>query len=387
MVKLMKTATVFGAMASLAAGLGAANSQEVVRIGVNQPLTGAVAASGTYVTQGAQIAAEMLNANGGIDGKSVELIIEDNKSNPKEAVAAAEKLIVRDEVPVMMGAWSSTYTLAVMPKLMEYEVPMVVETSSSGKITTSGNPWVFRISPTSEMEAIAFKEEIDAFDIEKAHFLTVNNDWGLGAAEEFRKVLEERGIEVGVTETMNADATDMSAQLSTIKGAGGDTVFITTGVEQLTLILKQAADLRLEQQIITTGGSQSPDQLIDQAGAAADGSYHIVFFTPWFPEAVENPEVAMEFVKAWEGEGHNFAGLTEGFRGYDGIMTIAAAIESAGSLEPDAIRQALWNVEVEGINGDIKFIAQGPEGSESAQNSPNIYVVKIEDGKVTLANQ
>jgi branched-chain amino acid transport system substrate-binding protein len=68
-------------------------------------------------------------------------------------------------------------------------------------------------------------------------------------------------------------------------------------------------------------------------------------------------------------------------------MTIAAAIENADSLEPDAIRQALWDVEVEGINGDIKFIAQGPEGSESAQNSPNIYVVKIEDGKVTLANQ
>lgn len=387
MVKLMKTAAVFGAIASVAAGLGAADAQEVVRIGVNQPLTGAVAASGTYVTQGAQIAAKELNANGGIEGKTVELIIEDNKSNPKEAVAAAEKLIVRDKVPVMMGAWSSTYTLAVMPKLMEYEVPMVVETSSSGKITTSGNPWVFRISPTSEMEAIAFKEKIDAFGIKKANFLTVNNDWGLGAAEEFRKVLEEKGIEIGVTETMNADATDMSAQLSTIKGAGGDTVFITTGVEQLTLVLKQAANLRMEQQIITTGGSQSPDQLIEQAGAAADGSYHIVFFTPWFPEAVENPEVATKFVKAWEDEGYNFAGLTEGFRGYDGIMTIAKAIENADSLEPDAIRQALWDVEVEGINGDVKFIPQGPEGNESAQNSPNIYVVKIEDGKVTLANQ
>lgn len=387
MVKLMKTAAVFGAIASVAAGLGAADAQEVVRIGVNQPLTGAVAASGTYVTQGAQIAAKELNANGGIEGKTVELIIEDNKSNPKEAVAAAEKLIVRDKVPVMMGAWSSTYTLAVMPKLMEYEVPMVVETSSSGKITTSGNPWVFRISPTSEMEAIAFKEKIDAFGIKKANFLTVNNDWGLGAAEEFRKVLEEKGIEIGVTETMNADATDMSAQLSTIKGAGGDTVFITTGVEQLTLVLKQAANLRMEQQIITTGGSQSPDQLIEQAGAAADGSYHIVFFTPWFPEAVENPEVATKFVKAWEDEGYNFAGLTEGFRGYDGIMTIAKAIENADSLEPDAIRQALWDVEVEGINGDVKFIPQGPEGNESAQNSPNIYVVKIEDGKVALANQ
>jgi branched-chain amino acid transport system substrate-binding protein len=382
----MKTAAVFGAVAGLAGAAQLASAQDVVKIGVNQPLTGAVAASGTYVTQGAEIAAEELNANGGIDGKQVELIIEDNKSNPKEAVAAAEKLIVRDKVPVMMGAWSSTYTLAVMPKLMEYEVPMVVETSSSGKITTEGNPWVFRISPTSEMEAVAFKDKVDAFDIEKAHFLSVNNDWGLGAAEQFKKVLGEKSIEVDITETMNADATDMSAQLSAIKAAGGDTLFVTTGVEQLTLILKQAADLRLEQQIITTGGSQAPDQLIEQAGAAANGSNHIVFFTPWFPDAVENPDVATKFVKAWEAKGHNFAGLTEGFRGYDGIMTIAAAIGNADSLEPDAIRKALWDVEVKGINGNIKFIKQGPEGSESAQNSPNIYLVKIEDGKVVPAN-
>ncbi len=62
----------------------------------------------------------------------------------------------------------------------------------------------------------------------------------------------------------------------------------------------------------------------------------------------------------------------------------AAAIEKAGSTEPDAIRQALWDVEFEGINGDIEFIKQGPEGMESAQNVPNIYVVQIKDGKVTL---
>lgn len=381
---MLKPVAIAAAVAGLALAMGPAVAQETIKIGVNQPLTGAVAASGTYVSQGAQIAAEEINANGGIDGKKIELIVEDNKSNPKEAVAAAEKLIVRDKVPVMMGAWSSTYTLAVMPKLMEYKVPMVVETSSSGKITTQGNPWVFRISPTSEMEALAFKDKVDAFKIKKANFLSVNNDWGLGAAEQFAKALKDKGIEVGGIETMNADATDMSAQLSAIKAAGGDTLFVTTGVEQLTLVLKQAADLRLEQQIITTGGSSSPDQLIAQAGPAANGSHHIVFFAPWFPEAAENPEVATKFVKAWEAKGYNFAGLTEGFRGYDGIYVIAEAIKQAGSLEPDAIRKALWNVQFDGINGDIKFIKQGPEGKESAQNVPNIYVVKIEDGKVTL---
>ena len=124
------------AAAALAAGSAAA--QDVIRIGVTQPLTGAFAASGNYVAQGAKIAEDQINAAGGVLGRKIQLIVEDNKSNPTEAVATAEKLIVKDKVPVMMGAWSSTLTLAVMPKLMEYGVPMLVETSSSGKITTSG---------------------------------------------------------------------------------------------------------------------------------------------------------------------------------------------------------------------------------------------------------
>jgi branched-chain amino acid transport system substrate-binding protein len=363
-------------------GLGTAAAQDTIKIGVTQPLTGAVAASGNYVAQGAMIAADDLNAGEGVLGKKVELIIEDNKSNPKEAVATAEKLIVGDKVPVLMGAWSSTYTLAVMPKLMEYGVPMLVETSSSGKITTSGNPWIFRISPTSEMEAKAFADQVAQFGIKKADFLAVNNDWGLGAAQEFTAMLKEKGIEIGVTETMDAKATDMSAQLAKIKASGGDTLFLTTGVEQITLVLKQAKEQQLSTKIITTGGSSSPDQLIEQAGDAAEGSYHLLFFAPWFPEIAPNPELATKFVDEWKKRGHNFAGLTEGFRGYDGIMTIAAAIQAAGKAEPKAIQEALWNVKVKGINGDIAFIKQGPEGKESAQNEPNVYVVTIKDGKV-----
>ena len=366
--------------------VGTAFAQDTIKIGVNEPLTGAVAASGNYVTDGARLAAEEINASGGVLGNKVELIIEDNKSNPKEAVAAAEKLIVKDKVTVMMGAWSSTYTLAVMPKLMEYGVPMVVETSSSGKITTSGNPWIFRISPTSEMEAKAFGGKADKLDISKANFLAVNNDWGRGAADQFASVLKSKGIDVGVMETMDAKATDISAQLASIKAAGGDTLFVTTGVEQLTLVLKQAREQQLDTRIITTGGSSSPDQLIAQAGSAADGTQHILFFAPWFPETAPNPDVAQKFVDAWNNKGHNFAGLTEGFRGYDGIMTIKAGIEAAGSTDSDAIRKALWNVQVKGVNGNIAFIKQGPAGQESAQNQPNIFIVKIDNGKVMPTN-
>ena len=369
-----------GLVVALMAGPAAA--QDTIKIGVTQPLTGAFAASGNYVAQGARIAEEEINKAGGVLGKKLQLLIEDNKSNPTEAVATAEKLINSDKVPVLMGAWSSTLTLAVMPKLEEYKVPMLVETSSSGKITTSGNPYIFRISPTSEMEAKAFAPLFKKMNIKKADFLATNNDFGLGASKEFSQAAKDNGVEVGVMETMDPKATDFSAQLAKIKASGGDTLFVTTAVEQITLILKQAKDQQLSQRIITTGGSNSPDQLIAQAGDAANGSSHLVFFTPWFPEAVKNPEIAKTFVALWNEKKHNVGGLTEGFRGWDGLNVIAAAIKAAGKAEPEAISKALWDVKVKGINGDISFIKQGPAGKESAQNVPSVYLVKIDNGKV-----
>ena len=357
-------------------------AQNPIKIGVTQPLTGAFAASGNYVTQGARLAEEEINKAGGVLGRKIQLVIEDNKSNPTEAVATAEKLINSDKVPVIMGAWSSTLTLAVMPKIEEYKVPLLVETSSSGKITTSGNPYIFRISPTSEMEARAFIPLVNKLGIKKADFLASNNDFGLGASKEFSEMVKREGAQVGVIETMDPKATDFSAQLAKIKASGGDTLFVTTAVEQITLILKQANDLQLKTRIITTGGSSSPDQLIEQAGAAANGSMHLVFFTPWFPDAVQNPDVARKFVAAWNEKKYNAGGLTEGFRGWDAIHTIAEGIKTAGSADSAAITKALWNVKVKGVNGDIAFIKQGPAGRESAQNVPSVYLIRIEGGKV-----
>ena len=92
-----------------------AYAQETIKIGVTQPLTGAFAASGNYVAQGAKIAEEEINQAGGVLGKKIQLIIEDNKSNPTEAVSTVEKLITKDKVPVLIGAWSSTLTLRSCP--------------------------------------------------------------------------------------------------------------------------------------------------------------------------------------------------------------------------------------------------------------------------------
>ncbi|MFU0504732.1 ABC transporter substrate-binding protein [Pseudaminobacter sp. NGMCC 1.201702] len=373
--------TLIASALALALSMSAAYA-DTIKIGVNQPLTGAVAASGNYVSNGAKIAADQINAKGGVLGQQIELIIEDNKSNPTEAAAVAEKLIVRDEVVAMMGAWGSTHTLSVMPKLLEYEVPMVVETSSSDKITTSGNPWIFRIAPTSKMLAGSFAPFVEKFGIKKAAFLAVNNDWGHSNTNAYSDMLAEHGVSTELRETMDAAAVDVSAQLAKIKASDADTLLVTTEIEQLTLIFKQAQALKLPQRIIATTTSSTPDQAIEHAGSAADNAYFTVLFAPWFPEMAPNPDVARAFAEEWEKRDYVFAGRIEGQRGYDAILTIAAAIEKAGKPEPEAIRNALWEIEVKGVNSNVRFYKEGPEGQESGQNAANIFVVQVKGGKV-----
>src|SRR5438045_1807977 len=324
----------------------AGDAQAPIKIGVIEPLSGPVAASGNYVRMGAEIARDWINAKGGVNGRKIELVIEDNKSDPKEAASAAEKLIVRDKVPAIMGAWGSSMTLAAMPKLEEYGVPMVVETSSAASVTKRGNPWVFRISPPSEMEALGLEQYVDKLGVKKVDFLAVNTDWGRGSIQAFGDMLRRKGVQVGAAEFMEQSATDMNAQLTKIKQTGGDTLFLTTAVEQITLVLKQGQEQRLARKIVTTGGSSSPTQLIKQAGAAAEGSYHVVFFMPWFPEALPDGRLAKAFVDEWTKRGNPFEGLTEGFRGHDGIATIVEAVKLAGRAEPQAHQEALWHVTV-----------------------------------------
>src|SRR5437763_10237787 len=264
----------------------AGDAQAPIKIGVIEPLSGPVAASGNYVRMGAEIARDWINARGGVDGRKVELRIEDNKSDPKEAASAAEKLIVRDQVPAIMGAWGSSMTLAAMPKLEEYGVPMVVETSSAAAITKRGNPWIFRISPPSEMEALGLEQYVDKLGARKVDFLAVNTDWGRGSIQAFGDMLKKKGVQVGVAEFMEQSATDMNAQLTKIKSAGGDTMFLTTAVEQITLVLKQAQEQRLTRKIVTTGGFFVPGQIIKEDGAAPQGPNHILSFMAWLPEAM-----------------------------------------------------------------------------------------------------
>ena len=352
-----------------------------VKIGVIYPLTGPIAAAGSYQKAGVEMARDKINAEGGILGKPFTLFIEDGANDPAQSVSAAEKLVTREKVDAMIAAWGSSPTLAVSASVTKkYGVPHVVDTASSVKVTLLDgkrpNPWLFRVSPTSRMEAEGVEKFlVSKMGFTKVAFMAVNNDWGRGAAEEFGNVVKRTGGSVVTTEIINADATDFLTQLTKIKGSEANAIIVTTDQSQISLILKQYKQLGMTQKILTTGGGIVPEGLILLAGPeAAEGVNIITFFAPWFPELTRVPQEAKWFAEEYLKRGNAAKGFGECFRGYDGMKAIKAAFEIAKTTNKEKVREAFYKVDTWGLSGRIKF-------DDFGQSSPTILIVQVKNGK------
>ena len=175
-----------GIVSALALASGSAVAQDI-KIGVIKPQTGPLAFDGTTDIKGAQLAAKEINAKGGVLGKKLELVIEDGQCKPAESVGAAEKLIFRDKVSALMGAFCSGATLAVMPVAQKNKIPLVTGVSSNPKLTELGNEWFFRNAETEALTAQAFARVLAKdMKLNNAFFLAVNDDWGRGTVEAFK---------------------------------------------------------------------------------------------------------------------------------------------------------------------------------------------------------
>ena len=352
-----------GLMVACAAGPGA---EDTIRFGVIQPLTGPVADAGAYVLHGLTIGLEKINAEGGVCGKLLEPVVLDGRNDPQESANAAENLIAREKVPIIMGAWGSSATLAVMPVMERHGVPLVVETSSSQKITTPGTPgfeWVHRISATSAMEAEAATPYlVDVLGMNNVAILSVNNDWGLGAGEVFRQAIEELGGRIISEDYIDQAAIDVLPQLTKIKGSEADAILITTGAGQIATILKQYNELGMDQTIRTTGG----------------GTYHLMFYVPTAFDLAGDPEISEWYYKEYTERGYPEVGRGESYRGFEAVHVIAKAIElNDCSLDSQGLNDALTHVEFAGLSGSIRF-----DHASGRQNRPNVYLVRVEDGQL-----
>jgi branched-chain amino acid transport system substrate-binding protein len=384
--KMMKTKII--RMLSIAAlgfflTFGSVFAAEPIKIGIVWPLTGANSAAGSYMVAGVEIGKDKINADGGILGRPVKLLIEDGAQDPAISVSAAEKLITRDKIDLFMGAMGSSPTIAVSTSVTrKYGIPHVVETAGAGKVTNEDgkrpNPWLFRISPTNKMEAEGSEKNLQKMGITKAALLLVNTDWGRDVATLFPPVLERIGGKVVSTDFFNLDQSEFLTQLTKIKSSGADGIIFAGHQATIAVVLKQYKQLGLTQKILTLGGGIVPEGLVELAGKdAAEGVYINTFFMPWFPELTKIPQEAKWFVDEYLKRGNPVKGFGECFRGYDGLKAMKAALEIAKTTDKEKVREAFDKVDTWGLSGHIKFDSYG-------QSTPTVYVVTVKDGKPAI---
>ncbi len=366
---------------SIAGCSQSASSTAPIKIGIIGPQTGASAETGQAVAHGAQIAVDKINATGGIKNRKIELIVADGKNDPAESLTAANKLMLQDEVVALVGCVGSSATISVLPAVEKNKAPLLVETASAAKITEQGNKYVFRISATSRQEAQGVEAVLPKIGFHKVALLGVNSDWGRGAETEFTKIVNNQGGSIVNSQFFEGNAVDFYPQLTTIKNSGADSIILTADSSLIVMVLRQMQDLQIRLPVLSTGGSDFTDGIIELAGAqAAEGIRAIAYFNPSLPEVAADPAAQKEFVKAWQDQKYLWRKMPEGARGYDAINVLAAALKSIkGEVTRDAIQQALKTVDYKGITGELKF-------NENGQATRNIFLVRAQNGKTVLEN-
>lgn len=321
---------------------GGKSDSDTIKIGANLELSGPVASYGSSIGQGAELAVKEINDAGGIDGKKIELIKVDNKSENAESASQAMKLITQDKVVAMLSPATSGNTLATVQIANENKIPIVGAAATAPNITVnedgSINEYAFRtcfIDPFQGTVAANFAvDELDAKNV--AIFADNASDYAKGLAAAFKETIEEKGGKVVGEEAYVAKDTDFKTTLTRIKASNPDFVFIPGYYEEVGLIIKQARELGIDVPLMGADGWDSP-KLVELAGAKAlDNTYITNHYSAEDPE-----EKIQSFVAAFKKEFSDKSPDAFNALGYDSIYFLKDAIERAGSTDGDKIQQAL----------------------------------------------
>lgn len=344
----LASSLVVGALAACSSNEGTStggstsgDSSETIKIGANLELSGAVASYGSSIATGAELAVEEINAAGGIDGKQIELIKVDNKSENSEATNAAIKLATQDKVAAMIAPATSGNVIATAQIANQYKIPIVTASGTAPNVTENEdgtiNDFVFRtcfIDPFQGIVAANFATgEIGAKNV--AIYADNASDYAKGLAASFKEQIEENGGTVVAEEAYVADDTDFKSTLTRIKSANPDFIFIPGYYEEVGLIVKQARELGIEAPLMGADGWDSPT-LVELAGADALNN---TFITNHYSS--EDPEETIQnFVEAFKAKNSEAPNAFHAL-GYDTVYYIKDAIERAGSTDGEAIQKAL----------------------------------------------
>jgi branched-chain amino acid transport system substrate-binding protein len=325
-----------------------------ITIGAVLPLTGDAAHWGIPARKGAELAVEEINRAGGVDGRTLGLMIEDDRCQPADGVAAFNKIMSTANPPVILGAVCSGVSLAIAPLAEARKTVMISPASTTPKLTDAGD-FVFRVIPSGSLRAKILADYIyNQRGLRRLAALYINNEGGIGGASAFKAQFAQLGGTVVIEETYAQGATDLRAQLTKIKTANADGVMAGSYPPDTVLILQHARELELRVPLFfTTESVENPD-VLRQAGEAANGAIYILAA----PAAGAAPD---KFVRAFEGK---FGHRPEVFaaEGYDVVRLIADAIAAARgtALTGPGIRDFLYGVrDYAGASGTITFDRNG----------------------------
>jgi branched-chain amino acid transport system substrate-binding protein len=323
-----------------------------IKIGFVNSLTGQYAPYGENNWNGVMIAVEEINIAGGINGKRINLIVEDDGSTKEGAVFAVKKLIEIDKVPVIIGPGSTVGVAGTSAIANKAKVVLFSPGAAGPGITTKGG-YVFRNRVSGDLEAPKIAEyAITALKLKKAAILYPNVDYGVGFKNSFKTKFISSGGEVITEETYADNDTDFRSQLNKIKMKSPELVYVLGVPESVGQMLRQAKEIGLKTQFISNNVESS--KLIEIAKNSAEGLI--------FPTETYDPNSALERIKQFEKKYFfKFNRRSDLFaaNGYDAVYIVSQAIEKSGYKGED-IKNVLYNLKnFPGVGGNISFDEKG----------------------------
>lgn len=333
---------------------GGGSSGATIKIGEFASLTGKEATFGISSHEGTLMAIEEINAAGGVLGKKLELLTEDTQSKPGEPRTVVNKLIARDGVVAMLGEVASSRSLEAAPLCQESKVPMISPSSTNPKVTQTGD-YIFRVCFIDPFQGTVMANfAMRTLKAKKvAVFTDVKSDYSKGLAQFFKEQFLKNGGQIVAELDFNGGDKDFKAQLTAIKAANPDAVFVPGYYTDAALIAIQAKQLGLNVPLMGGDGWES-EKLTEIGKDAVEGHY---FSTHYHPD-VGSP-LSKKFVenykKRWNGKTPDALAAC----GYDSAIVLADAIKRAGSTEGPKVRDAIVATkDFEAVTGKITINAQ-----------------------------
>jgi branched-chain amino acid transport system substrate-binding protein len=345
-------------------------SASEIKIGLVTQLSGGGALYGKQMEQGAQLAVDEINAAGGVLGKKLKLIAQDDQANPSESVKVTQRLVTEDRIDAWMGTLKSSDTMTDLTITSKQDIPSLVPIAVADKITELGYTNVFRNVANNTLQVKALVDYILNHQPHKrVAIIAENTDYGRGLLETFDQMFTAGGGQVVNKEYYNVGQKEFSDQLTKIKANNPDAVVISGLVAEGSLIAKQAQDLGLKTQLYSYGGfmGSAPIKL---AGKAVEGLIHTEYFTP-----VKGDKKIEEFVNAYQQKYGEIPDSYYSAATYDAVYIYVEGVKKAGTTEGKKVNEAIRSIkDFQGVMGSISF-------DEKGQADTKVWIGQIKDGK------